>query len=312
MDPHGAVRGHERIQALLRLIGDRWADDEAESDWAGQVHLSRYHFQRVFLQHLGETPGDLRRRLRLERAAYELSATPQAVTTLALAAGFESLEGFSRAFRNAYGLSPSHYRRIPFPRFHLPGLSGIHYDRVARQPRQFAQQGGYAMDLMDRLIDHDVWLTRRMLERAGQLTDQQLDRPFDSGQDRLPFEAAEPTLRATLARLVETKEVWPLAVRGQLMPEGGDTSRAGLLRRLDAAFIEFAQVARQVREENHWGESFVDAACSPPESFTYGGMLAHVITFSAFRRGTALKMLEGLGANGLGFGDPIAWERSRV
>jgi hypothetical protein len=40
-------------------------------------------------------------------------------------------------------------------------------------------------------------------------------------------------------------------------------------------------------------------------------MAAHVITFSAFRRSAALKMLESLGVSDLGYGDPIEWERGR-
>jgi AraC family transcriptional regulator len=281
----------ERTAALLRLVAERWESDEAEGAWAERVHLSRYHFQRVFVRLVGETPGELRRRLRLERAAYALSTTRQPVTDAAFDAGYESVEGFSRAFRQAYGLSPSHYRRIPFPRFHLPSPCAVHYDPVARRPRQSSQIGEQPMDLTDRLINHDLWLTRRLLERASALSDAQLDQPFDSDQQRLPFEAAEPTLRATLERLVYTKEVWLAAVRGQPQPEGGDATPAGLLRRLDAAFLEYAEVLRQVREQNRWDETFTDATCEPPETFTYGGMAAHVITFSAFRRSAALKML---------------------
>ncbi|MEP7359127.1 MAG: hypothetical protein ABI847_17885 [Anaerolineales bacterium] len=67
----------------------------------------------------------------------------------------------------------------------------------------------------------------------------------------------------------------------------------------------FAELARQIRDENRWDETFVDSLCEPPESFTYGGMLAHVLTFSAFRRSMALKHLELHGADDLGYGDPI-------
>jgi len=31
-------------------------------------------------------------------------------------------------------------------------------------------------------------------------------------------------------------------------------------------------------------DTFVDALCDPPEVFTYGGMVAHVLTFAAHRR----------------------------
>ena len=50
-----------RTEALLRIIGESWNDAEAESAWAGKVHLSRFHFQRLFhrIGHIqfADTPG---------------------------------------------------------------------------------------------------------------------------------------------------------------------------------------------------------------------------------------------------------------
>lgn len=165
------------------------------------------------------------------------------------------------------------------------------------------------MDITDRLIDHDVWMTRRLLERAQTLSDEQLDAPIAKPEHPLPFESEAGTLREALNRLVFTKEVWLAAVRNQPIPQNEDKSIPGLHQRLDASFIEFAELVRQVRDENRWDETFVDAICEPAESFTYGGMIAHVVTFSAFRRSAALKILAGLGINDLGYGDPIEWER---
>lgn len=301
---------NSRAEALWRVIREKWDDEEAEQEWSDYLHLSRFHFQRLFLRHLGESPGELRRRLRLERAAHWLCRGYGDVTTIAFESGYESVEGFSRAFHRAYGLAPSHYRRIPFPRFYLPTPNGIHYDPPHRQPRQFISKGVTDMDILDRLIDHDAWMTRRMLERAATLNETDLDAPIAVPQIPMPFESEEGTLREALNRLVFTKEIWLASVRGQPFPDAPqDKSVAGMLARLDAAFLEFAEVARQVRDENRWDETFVDADSTPPLTFTYGGMLAHVITFSAFRRSAALKMLEKLGVNDLGYGDPIEWER---
>jgi AraC family transcriptional regulator len=47
--------------------------------------------------------------------------------------------------------------------------------------------------------------------------------------------------------------------------------------------------------------------CDPPEVFTYGGMVAHVLTFAAYRRTLAVQALEASGIGDLGWGDPMRW-----
>jgi hypothetical protein len=264
------------------------------------------------VRHLGEAPGELRRRLLLERAAHELSATPRSVTHVAFDAGYDSLEGFSRAFRRAFGLSPSHYRRIPLPRLYLKSPNSIHYDPNTRAPRATAQlKGADDMDLTDRLIDHDAWLTRRLLERARDLTNEQLDAERDAPHDIVPFDCpSQLTLREALSRLVFTKEVWLAAIRKRELPDGKDKSIEGLLRRFDRAYVEFGEVVRQIRDEGRWDEEFTDALCEPAERFTFGGVVAHIITFDAFRRSMAIKMMNKLGVTDVGYGDPIEWERT--
>jgi hypothetical protein len=64
-----------------------------------------------------------------------------------------------------------------------------------------------------------------------------------------------------------------------------------------------------VRSRGGWDDTFVDELCQPPESFTFGGMLAHLITFNSYRRLTAAAVLRGLGVDDVGFGDPIEYER---
>ena len=47
--------------------------------------------------------------------------------------------------------------------------------------------------------------------------------------------------------------------------------------------------------------------CDPPRVFTYGGMIAHVLTFAAHRRTLVLGALHDLGIMDLGNGDPMHW-----
>jgi AraC family transcriptional regulator len=72
--------------------------------------LSPLHFHRIFRGVVGETPLELHRRLRLERAAHELATSDAPVTRLAFEAGYETHESFTRAFGEHYGCSPSAFR----------------------------------------------------------------------------------------------------------------------------------------------------------------------------------------------------------
>src|SRR5262245_38262324 len=68
-----------------------------------RAHLSPLHFHRIFRGLLGETPSELHRRLRLERAGFCLATTAHSVTRVALEAGYDTHESFTRAFSAAYG-----------------------------------------------------------------------------------------------------------------------------------------------------------------------------------------------------------------
>jgi AraC family transcriptional regulator len=73
--------------------------------------LSTFHFHRVFRGVVGETPLELHRRLRLERAVESLCRTSRTVTEIAFDAGYETHEDFTRSFRHQYGVAPSAFRR---------------------------------------------------------------------------------------------------------------------------------------------------------------------------------------------------------
>ena len=48
--------------------------------------------------------------------------------------------------------------------------------------------------------------------------------------------------------------------------------------------IQNVQVIRTVERDRSWDLTFVDAVCEPPEVFSYGGVIGHVLTNNAYRR----------------------------
>lgn len=72
--------------------------------------FSAYHFHRIFRGMVGESVKQHIRRLRLERAAGHLKHTNRTVLELALEAGYETHESFTRAFKHAFDIPPSAFR----------------------------------------------------------------------------------------------------------------------------------------------------------------------------------------------------------
>ena len=165
------------------------------------------------------------------------------------------------------------------------------------------------MDLTDRLTEFDIWMTRRILESAQALADEKLDQPLVGFDNPMLYLNGQKSLRDMLDRLVFTKEIWMASIHGRPMPEHTDRSIEGMLQRMEAAFGEYVALVKRVRDENLWDTSFMDMLCDPPEVFTYGGMIAHVTVFTAYRRTAAIEALIRFGINGLGSGDPMDWKR---
>ena len=80
-----------------------------------------------------------------------------------------------------------------------------------------------------------------------------------------------------------------------------------MLARMDKADAAFHSVLTEVRNRSAWEDTFVDALCEPPETFTFGGMFADVITFNAHRRMLAIDALQRLGTKVEGYGSPIEY-----
>jgi AraC family transcriptional regulator len=83
-----------------------------------------------------------------------------------------------------------------------------------------------------------------------------------------------------------------------------------MLARLKQTDKEIDRIFQSVGKRGGWDDTFVDALCEPPETFTFGGVFAHIITFNAHRRLMALDALRRLGVKAEGFGDPIEYEQS--
>src|SRR5450432_4621344 len=119
--------GQDTADRLSAIVASSLDTQVKTQDLARQAYQSRTQFHRLFRAVVEESPAAMRRRLLLERAAYELGHSGMSVTDVALDANYGSLEAFTRAFRKAFRISPSIYRQMRDPHFHLPASNKIHF-----------------------------------------------------------------------------------------------------------------------------------------------------------------------------------------
>ena len=271
---------------------------------ADRLHLSRFHLDRIISAAAGEAPSALRRRVLLERSAFRLAAGRRPVLDVAVEAGFGSHEAFTRAFRRAYGTTPSAWRARPGA-IRLEATNDVHFHPPGgiRLP---AQRRVTAMDLVQKMVEHHIWLTGQLIECATQLTDEQLDEAIVLNVDDDPDPS---TLRRIISRLVGQMAMWnaTMASREYDFSLEEHESLTSARRRLAEAAPVFLGHVRDATENGRLDDVFVDAASDPPYVCSYGAMIAHVLTFAAHRRTLAVRALDKHGVGRLGWGDPIEW-----
>ena len=301
----------DEARQLSEAVTGSLDEERDATGLARRAYRSRTQFYRVFRAMIEETPVAMRRRLLLERAAWQLSRTGLAVTEIGLDADYGSLEAFTRAFRKAFGVSPSLYRRMGATHTYLHTTNGIHHYCGKDQTKGTRQ----AMDLYDIFAGQESWHTRRLLELAQTLSDEQLDRPLGNQATIFPFDGPDRSLRQMLDRMVQTKEAWAAALTGGSAPmfdkaPAEDRTPAAMLARMEKADAGFHRVMSDVHARSAWDDTFVDALCEPPETFRFGGTFAHVILFNAHRRMLAIDAMRSMGVHVEGFGCPDEYLQS--
>jgi AraC-like DNA-binding protein len=99
------------IGAAVEFMRVHFPEPLTLQEIAATANLTEHHFCDVFKRHMGETPWQFLQKLRLEHAAYLLTAHPtMPIAHVASAAGFADPGYFGRTFRAKYGAAPSAYR----------------------------------------------------------------------------------------------------------------------------------------------------------------------------------------------------------
>lgn len=108
------ARYHARMQRVLDHVDAHAEDDLDLETLAGVAAFSKHHFHRQFSALFGLSVHRYVQLVRMKRASYRLAYRPgEAITGIALDAGYEAPEAFARAFRQRFGQAPSQFRAAP-------------------------------------------------------------------------------------------------------------------------------------------------------------------------------------------------------
>jgi AraC-like DNA-binding protein len=107
--PLGLVED-ERVAAAVAHMHDAFEESPSLAELAKLVHMSPFHFHRVFSRAVGLSPKHFLQRCQLQYARWALRATPAPVHEIAARAGFSSHGHFTSTYHRLTGLSPTEYR----------------------------------------------------------------------------------------------------------------------------------------------------------------------------------------------------------
>lgn len=108
----------EQIMAVQRM------QDYIENNLEQEITLSMlskvsffspWHSYRLFREYLGLTPAEYIRKMRLSHSAMRLKKEKCSVTEAAYDCGFNSVDGYTRAFYKEFGYNPGEYVKDPIP-----------------------------------------------------------------------------------------------------------------------------------------------------------------------------------------------------
>lgn len=98
------------VAQAVAFMEQHFAESIVLDDIARAAHLSTHYFCEVFKNSTGLSPKRYLARLRLEHARYLLLTTPHSITKVAHDVGFADASYFTRAFKAAFGASPTRLR----------------------------------------------------------------------------------------------------------------------------------------------------------------------------------------------------------
>lgn len=121
----------EAVQRMQDYIQINLDTDITMADLARVSMYSPWYSYRLFVNLLHMTPAVYIRRLRLSKSALRLRDEKVKIVDIAYDAGFESVDGYQRAFYREFGCNPYEYSTCPMP-IYLFKPYGVKYAKIRK------------------------------------------------------------------------------------------------------------------------------------------------------------------------------------
>ena len=105
------MNNFSEIKRALEYIDSHLGESISLKTISDKFNFSSYYFHRMFSVIVGKTIAVYVRDRRLQAACIKLSSTNKSVLEIGMDCGYDSAQSFARVFKQAYGLSPSEYRK---------------------------------------------------------------------------------------------------------------------------------------------------------------------------------------------------------
>ena len=101
---------NKKLVQVIQAMETHLEDLLSAHDLASGIGVTRRQMERLFQTHLGTSPAQFYWVLRMDRARQLLEQTEMGVMAVGLACGFGASSHFSRAYKQRFGVSPTHDR----------------------------------------------------------------------------------------------------------------------------------------------------------------------------------------------------------
>ncbi len=102
----------KQVQTGIDFIETNLDYDFSLREVAQKANISQWHYQRIFRALTNETLKTYIRSRRLANALEKLLVSDHKIIDIAITAGFESQESFTRAFKQAFDMTPNQARKV--------------------------------------------------------------------------------------------------------------------------------------------------------------------------------------------------------